>query len=378
MKTRDVITLFLCGDVMTGRGIDQVLPHPSDPMLYESYVKDARGYVRIAEKANGPISKPVSYSYIWGDALDELERVAPDVRIVNLETSVTTSDDYWRAKGINYRMHPKNVPCLTAAHIDLCVLANNHVLDWGYPGLIDTLETLQQAGLKTAGAGRDLTEAEAPAILEIGEKRRVIVFSFGSPTSGVLPSWAASEDRPGVNLLHDFSADSVRAIGEKVSEVNRQGDIVVLSIHWGGNWGYRIPAGEIEFAHSLIDNAGIDLIHGHSSHHVKGIEVYKGKPILYGCGDFLNDYEGIGGYEEFRGDLSLMYFVSMDPSNGRLAGLEMTPTQTRNFRVHRASSLDAQWLRNTLNREGAAFGTLLDVTEDDRLRIEVESIADSC
>ena len=140
----NAITIFLCGDVMTGRGIDQVLPHPSDPTIYESYMKNARGYVKIAEEVNGPIDYPVSFSYVWGDALKELDRVAPDVRIINLETSVTKSNDYWKGKGINYRMHPENISILTAAKIDVCSLANNHVLDWGYSGLLETLETLKR------------------------------------------------------------------------------------------------------------------------------------------------------------------------------------------------------------------------------------------
>ena len=89
------IVLFLCGDVMTGRGIDQILPHPGHPRIYEPYMEDARGYVEIAEKANGPIRKPVDFSYIWGEALEELERVEPDLRLINLETSITTSDEYW-------------------------------------------------------------------------------------------------------------------------------------------------------------------------------------------------------------------------------------------------------------------------------------------
>ena len=106
----NLITIFMCGDVMTGRGIDQVLPHPSDPLIHEPYVRSARGYVDLAEKGNGPIQQPVSFSYIWGDALDELERVAPDLRMINLETSITKSNDYWKGKGINYRMHPENIP----------------------------------------------------------------------------------------------------------------------------------------------------------------------------------------------------------------------------------------------------------------------------
>jgi poly-gamma-glutamate synthesis protein (capsule biosynthesis protein) len=128
-KVAHLITIFMCGDVMTGRGIDQVLPHPSPPVIYEPYLKNARGYVEIAEEANGPIPQPVDFSYIWGDALDEWKRVRPDLRIINLETSVAKSGDYWKGKEINYRMSPENIPCITAAEVDYCFLANNHILD---------------------------------------------------------------------------------------------------------------------------------------------------------------------------------------------------------------------------------------------------------
>jgi poly-gamma-glutamate synthesis protein (capsule biosynthesis protein) len=364
------ITIFMSGDVMTGRGIDQVLPHPGDPLIHESYMKSAAGYVKIAEEVNGPIQQPVSFSYIWGDALEELDRVAPEVRIINLETSITKSNDYWKGKGINYRMHPENIPCLTAARIDLCSLANNHVLDWGYPGLVETLESLKKANLKTAGAGRNLREAEVPAIVNIGGNRRVIVFSFGLTTSGIPLNWAATENRPGVNLLRDLSDNTLNYIHQNVSEVKRKSDIVVASIHWGSNWGYDIPRKQTIFAHRLIDEAGVDIIHGHSSHHVRAIEVYKDKLILYGCGDFLNDYEGIGGYEEFRGDLALMYFAAVEPSTGNLTGLQMTPTRIRRFKVHRASRDDALWLKATLNREGKMFGTQVNLNKENRLTLQ--------
>ena len=352
-----LITIFLSGDVMTGRGIDQVLPHPSDPVIHEPYMKSARGYVDLAIRANGPIQRPVSFAYIWGDALAELERIGPDLRIVNLETSITKSDDYWEGKGINYRMHPENIPCLTAAGIDYCSLANNHILDWGYAGLIETLETLRKVHIECAGAGWDVKEAETPAVLNVAGKGRVIVFSYGATTSGIPSSWSASNSRPGVNLLKDLSDQAVKNIKEKVGEVDQKGDIVVVSIHWGSNWGYSIPSHQRQFAHRLIDEAGVDVIHGHSSHHVKGIEVYKGKLVIYGCGDFLNDYEGIGGYEEYRAGLALMYFVSVDPATGKLAGLQMTPTRIRNFRVNHASKADVLWLRDILNREGIRLGT---------------------
>jgi poly-gamma-glutamate synthesis protein (capsule biosynthesis protein) len=362
-----LISLFLCGDVMTGRGIDQILPHPSDPAVHEGYMRDARGYVEIAEKVNGPIPRSVAPCYIWGDALDELERVVPDLRIINLETSVTKSDDYWKGKEVQYRMHPENIDCITSAKIDVCSLANNHVLDWGYAGLKETLETLKKAKIREVGAGMNLKEAESPVVMEVNGKGRVIVFAFGSPTSGVPISWAASQKRPGVNVLRDFSDDAVQRIRKRVQEVKQERDIIVVSIHWGGNWGYHVPQEEIDFAHQLIDKAGVDIIHGHSSHHVKGIEVYRDRLILYGCGDFLNDYEGIGGYEYYRADLGLMYFALVDPSTGKLVLLQMTPTQIKHFKVNRASREDAFWLVNILNREGKKFGTSVKLDEDNRL-----------
>jgi poly-gamma-glutamate synthesis protein (capsule biosynthesis protein) len=151
--------------------------------------------------------------------------------------------------------------------------------------------------------------------------------------------------------------------------MRRPGDVFVASLHWGGNWGYEIPRDQIDLAHRLVDEAGIDVVHGHSAHHPKGIEVYAGKPVLYGCGDFLDDYEGIGGYEEFRGDLVLMYFLTFEPSERRLVRLDMTPLQIRRFRLQRASREDASWLRDTLDRECAKLGTRVESTADDRLRL---------
>ncbi|MBU0663351.1 MAG: CapA family protein [Proteobacteria bacterium] len=353
------ITLFLAGDVMTGRGIDQVLPHPSDPLIYEPYMRSAYGYVELAEQTNGLIPKPVDDSYIWGDALAVLDTVKPDLRIINLETSVTKSDVYWPDKGINYRMHPGNIGCLTAARLDCCVLANNHVLDWGHAGLVETLAVLEQAGIKGVGAGRDRQQSQTPAVLAIPGKGRVLIFAYGSGTSGVPPSWAATDERPGVNVLSDLSEQTVLHIKKDIAAIKEPGDLVLVSLHWGGNWGYAISPMESNFAHKLIDDAGVDVIYGHSSHHAKGIEVYQNRLILYGCGDFLNDYEGIEGDEQYRDDLTLMYFPSFEPSTGRLVSMRMIPMQIRRFQAINAKPDDSQWLLRVLNREGKQFGTRL-------------------
>ncbi len=347
--------IFLCGDVMTGRGIDQVLPRPCAPVLHERYMDSALGYMRLAETANGPIPRPVDYDYIWGAALEEWERARPQARIVNLETSVTRSDDYW-PKGINYRMSPENAACLARAGIDCCVLANNHVLDWGTAGLLETLTTLEDMRIKTAGAGRDLAEAMAPAAIEIRGEGRLLIFSFADVSSGAPRDWAASAEAPGINLLPSLSKESAAAAVRRIAQAKRPRDVVIVSIHWGPNWGYEIADDERLFAHALIEQAGVSIVHGHSSHHAKAIEIFNDRLILHGCGDFLNDYEGIEGEESFRGDLVLMYFADVDPESGALRTLDMTPLQIRRLQLARPSKEDIAWLGARLDRESSSFG----------------------
>jgi poly-gamma-glutamate capsule biosynthesis protein CapA/YwtB (metallophosphatase superfamily) len=354
---------------MTGRGIDQIFPSRSEPHLYEPCVSSAETYVELAESVSGAIPRKVGFDYVWGDALEELELVRPDARIVNLETALTTREDAWPDKGIHYRMHPANVGCLTAADIDCCVLANNHVLDWGVAGLEETLSVLHGAGIQTAGAGRNADEAAAPAILELGGTAKVLVFSFGFPSSGVRHEWCASLKRPGVNWLPDLSERSLKAIERQLSSYRRPGCLLIASLHWGGNWGYGISRREREFAHCLIDTAGVDLVHGHSSHHPKGIEVYRDKAILYGCGDLLNDYEGIAGHESFRGDLALMYFPALEATSGNLMGLAMAPMQMSKFRLNRTRPEDGSWLAKALDRECGGLGTSVALRADGRLEL---------
>ncbi|MGC2518014.1 MAG: CapA family protein [Burkholderiales bacterium] len=363
------VTLFLCGDVMTGRGIDQILPHPGAPQLFEPYMRSALGYVELAERASGPIARPVDFAYVWGDALPELERVRPDARIVNLETAVTAAGDAWPGKRIHYRMHPDNVPCLAAAKIDCCVLANNHAMDWGRGGLAETLDALRRAGMRTAGAGRDAVEAAAPAAIELPGGGRVLVFAFGTNSAGVPGDWAAAKDRAGVTCIDDLSACAADAIARQVQAAKRDGDIVVASIHWGSNWDYEVSPAERAFAHRLIEAGGVDVVHGHSSHHPKAIEIHRDRIILYGCGDFLNDYEGIGGQDSFRPDLALMYFPTFDAATGRAVRCDLTPMQIRRLRVNRSCHDDACWLEERLNREGRQFGTRVERLADDRFQL---------
>ena len=267
-------------------------------------------------------------------------------------------------------MNPKNIGCLTAGGVDCCVLANNHVLDWGYPGLAETLHTLHSAGIQTSGAGPDQRQAGAPAILTLPSHRnRVIVFSYATSSSGVPTQWAARKSKPGVNFLADLSDQSISQISASVEAVKNTGDIVLISLHWGGNWGYDIPREHIRFAHALVDFAGVDIVHGHSSHHPLAMEVYKNKPILYGCGDLLNDYEDIGGYESFRGDLSLLYFVNIMLPIGVLQNLDMAPMQIKRFRLNHTTANDAAWLTRVLDQESSRFNCHVTMAEHNILKL---------
>ncbi|MFZ5466458.1 MAG: CapA family protein [Pseudomonadota bacterium] len=362
------ITLCLTGDVMTGRGIDQILPHPCPPGIHEPAMDSALGYVRLAEEASGPLPRAVDPAYIWGDALAVLDRLKPDLRIINLETAVTTSQD-WEPKGINYRMHPANLPCLQAAGIDCCVLANNHVLDWGQAGLVETLASLRDAGLDTAGAGLDAAQALTPAILPLSKGGRVLVFAWGAENSGVPRRWAAASGRPGVNFLPDLSDATLEGIAGQISSFRRPGDLVIASLHWGPNWGYLIPEEHRRFARGLIDRAGVGLVHGHSSHHPLGLELYRDRLILYGCGDLLNDYEGIGGYESYRGELSLFYLPVLERSSGRLIAMGMVPMRVKRFRLQRASEEESGWLCRVLERESRVPGHTFMLAETGHLQL---------
>ena len=350
----DQVTVFLCGDVMLGRGVDQILPHPGDPTLREPVVSDAREYVAMAERTNGPIPRPVEFPWPWGQALNILDRAAPDARIVNLETSVTGAGWFDPLKRVHYRMHPDNVPALAAVRPDVCVVANNHVLDFGHDGLSETLTVLADAGLDTAGAGTDIDEARSPATVQLDGGARLLVFAMGMTSSGIPPTWAADAGRPGVHVLGSSPA-ATRAAIELLREHTGPDDVATVSLHWVSNWGYGIAHEQRRLAYALVD-AGADIVFGHSSHHPRPIEVYRDRLILYGCGDAVDDYEGIRGHEQYRKDLRLLYLATVARATGALTSLRMVPLRVRMMRLERAAAEDVDWLRATLDRMSRPYG----------------------
>jgi poly-gamma-glutamate capsule biosynthesis protein CapA/YwtB (metallophosphatase superfamily) len=158
---------------------------------------------------------------------------------------------------------------------------------------------------------------------------------------------------PRIELLENLSDDTADRLADRFDRVRRPGDVGLISIHWGSNWGYDVPEAHLRFAHRLIDG-GVDLVHGHSSHHPRPLEVYRDKLVLYGCGDFLQDYEGISGHEEYRGDLVLMYFPALESTTGRRLTLSMVPMRVRKMRLNRASAREAKWLHGKMNQAQAS------------------------
>lgn len=358
-----MITLFLTGDVMLGRGVDQILRYPVDPVIHEDYMHSALDYVRLAERASGSIPLGQRLAYVWGEAREVIDTEQPDAGIVNLETAVTDSGRA-EPKGINYRMSPRNALDLGELGISCCVLANNHVLDWGRQSLAQTLDVLHRIPVATAGAGRNLDQAAEPAVIA-AHNGRVLIYACATGDSGVPRHWAAGPSTAGVNRISLNDGEALAAVSSSIAAAKKPGDIVVLSVHWGTNWGYDIPEAHVKFARSVIDSAGVDLVHGHSSHHAKGWEIHRGKPILYGCGDFLNDYEGISGYEQYRGDLAPLYIASLDNMrSGALVALKIKPFRIRGYRLHRAGREDAKWLCTRLNEQGRTEGAYFHLTDD--------------
>ena len=360
----DPINLWLAGDVMTGRGIDQAMAYPCSPELYEGWVRDARDYVKLAEQANGRIPIPLPPAHIWGEALPEIDKHRPDLRLVNLETAVTTHGHPWPAKGIHYRMSPRHVAALQAAHIDVCSLANNHVLDWGVEGLLETLSALQGVGMQTVGAGKDQASAQAPAVWHAPNGGRWLIFAWATTDSGVPRPWQATAQQAGIQTLDTLNEQSALLLAQSVAQYRQSGDRVIVSLHWGSNWGWEVPDAQQQFAHWLIDWGVADLLHGHSSHHPRPIEVYRGKLILYGCGDLINDYEGIGQHEESDLGVACLYLAQLSASTGELLHLTIQPWQLHRFQLVHAKQALQQAFVSLFNEKSAPFKTRLDLQPD--------------
>ena len=308
---------------MLGRGVDQALRYKNDPTLHESYVKDARDYLPPSVKTFVESGGYIAPRLIWENLLNEPLYQESALRIVNLETSITISSDYAK-KGINYRLHPKNVDAVEVPGFDYLNLANNHTMDYGLSGLEETMEVLEDVDYGGVGF---LEEARRPTI--IGD---YVIFSIADVSSGVPSSWKATRDRQGVNLIDIRDQVQVSSYTKYIANHVVVDALVIVSIHCGSNWGWEPSQEHKSFCRSLID-AGVSLIHGHSSHHFRGIERYKNGIIFYGCGDLLNDYEIIEGHEEFFPHTVLAYFLRYEDNQFKY--VKVIPYTINNLRLER-------------------------------------------
>jgi poly-gamma-glutamate capsule biosynthesis protein CapA/YwtB (metallophosphatase superfamily) len=261
---------------------------------------------------------------------------------------------------------------LTRARIDFCSLANNHVMDWGYGSFGETTKALSAARIAWAGAGRDRSEAALPAILPLARKGRVLVLSMTMLSGHTPAEWWAGEGRPGVYLVQ-ASDRGFEEVMQSIAGIKKPGDVLIASIHAGSNFGHGIEPAERRFCSRLLEEGGVDLVHCHSSHHVKAIEFRDGKPILYGSGDVINDYEGIPlspARATFCPEFGSIVLATFAAETGRCTSLRLQPTDVHRLRVRRAGREDAARVCAILNRESATFGTRI-TNEDGVLAVDL-------
>jgi poly-gamma-glutamate synthesis protein (capsule biosynthesis protein) len=308
--------LLFVGDVMLGRLVNEALRHES----------------------------PV---YPWGDTLPLLR--GADVRLCNLECALSDRGAPWTAtpKMFHFRSDAANAAVLRAARIDAVALANNHALDYGYEALADTLALLDAAAIGHAGAGRTLEEAARPTTIG-APAGRIGLLAFTDNE----PAWAATPERPGVLYVPvDRGDPRARDLLGHVRRAREVVDLLVVSAHWGPNWGYDPPPEHAPFARALID-AGADVVFGHSAHVVRGVEAYRGRPILYGAGDYVDDY-AVDRVE--RNDESCVFELETEGAQSRR--LRLYPSVIADLQARLARGERAEGIAHSLRDLCAGLGT---------------------
>jgi poly-gamma-glutamate synthesis protein (capsule biosynthesis protein) len=313
--------IALTGDVMLGRLVDQ--------------------YV-IRNQSIGP-------DKIWSDVLPLMLKA--DRRLINLECVISGRGREWQpdSKAFHFRAHPRAIDFLRAATIDCVTLANNHVLDYGTDALIECLALLDRAGIKRTGAGASLMEALTPAILDLPQGRLGVVSLTDNE-----PEWEAGEKKPGTHYVAYDAKGLVEPYRSRLAQVLKrvrsQADLVIVSAHVGPNWGPPSAAMRA-LAYQIID-LGADLYWGHSNHTAQGIELYKGKAILYSTGDFIDDY-AVDPAE--RNDLSFLLVLELE--RGRIARVVLHPVCIEDLYVRLAKDQEVVFLQRTMQAKCAAFGS---------------------
>lgn len=366
MMARKYVRIHICGgDNMLGRAIGLTLHHraPGEATIRDSV--PAQRYLDLSMHESdaemlsleGMRGLNTTGNYLWGALMEPSMHATPppDLCLLNLETAVTdslTGNDVPQ-KGINYHMHSANLPEVmkpfagklfgSQKPVPLVIsFANNHALDWGRNAFqresLHAFSKLPQS-IHMVGAGRNSDEATAAARVSTEDGVEIDVLAFASEDSGTLRDWEATADKAGIAWLpamtsHEQVDHCVRIVQKAVNRLdNVDHRILILSVHMGPNWAYRSPGSfpdnqeyRRQFSHRVIDELGVDVLYAHSSHHIRGMEVYNSKFIMYGAGDFCNDYGGFAN----KGDhlfvkYGALFVVDLDAETGDLHGVSLVP-----------------------------------------------------
>lgn len=324
--------LLFVGDVMLGRLVNQAL------------------------KTQPP-------EYPWGDTLPFFNQA--DLSFCNLESVVSDigqpclpAGRAWSAtpKAFHFRSDAKNIEVLKAAQIKAVSLANNHVLDFEYEAMFEMLKLLTSAEIAFAGAGATFTVASKPAFLKFNQQKLgFIAFTDNEP------QWESADLVPGIFYVPVNRKDRrAQQLAEIIRHAKKESDILVVSAHWGPNWGYAPPAEHPSFAHFLVDQ-GADIVFGHSAHVFRGIEIYRNKVIFYSTGNFIDDY-AVDEIE--RNDQSFVFII--ETKEDKIARLELYPTIIQNFQAQMAVGDEAEDIALKMQTLSAELGTPLEWQEKEK------------
>ncbi|MCG3161220.1 MAG: Capsule biosynthesis protein CapA [Acidobacteria bacterium] len=330
MKER--ISIAVTGDVMLGRGVNEAI----------------RRYGLL---------------YPWGNTLDELR--AADLTLINLECVIARGGRPWSRwpKIFHFKADPAAVEALLLAGVDGVSLANNHTLDFEEDAFVEMLKLLDSNHIAHAGAGRNIEEARRPALLETGGARIALICFTDNE-----PGWAASREGPGTNWIPiSLSEQSLEPAREGIASAREAGaDVVIFSIHWGPNMVERPSPLFREFARAVID-AGADVYLGHSAHIFQGVEIYRGRPIIYDAGDFVDDYAVD---PALRNDWGFLFRLQL--SGRSVRRVELIPTLIGRCQVNFATGAAREAIIERMRERSAEIGTAIR-SEDDRCWIECRS-----
>jgi poly-gamma-glutamate capsule biosynthesis protein CapA/YwtB (metallophosphatase superfamily) len=323
------------------------------------------GDVMLGRLVNESLVRGGDFARLWGDLLPTLWNA--DLFLVNLECALTARTERWSDGGYKpfyFRADPAVVETLKRGRVDFASLANNHICDFGTAGLLDTVATLDGAGIAHAGAGADRWSAREPALLTLGDTRVAVLAWADYPVE-----WAATPTAPGINYTPiTLAREYFDEIRVAVAVARERADLVVLSIHWGPNMRPHPRPEFREFAQAVVD-AGVDVFWGHSAHVVQGVEARGGRLVFYDTGDFVDDYAVD---PHLRNDLSALFVVEVKPPV--IEGVEVIPVRIDDMRVALAHGRDRDWFVERFTARCAELGTTVRA-EGDTLRLAVPASA---